>query len=75
MIDQSDFDRILATIPKKLSDGTDGSKCTKDALIFAQYTCEITEEEKEAKYTVVSIVSVLSMFVSFLFSQLIFFLQ
>jgi len=40
-----------------------------------QYTCEITEEEKESKYDKLSLVSVVVIFVSFLFSQLIYFLQ
>ena len=43
--------------------------------LFVQYTCEITEKEKEIKYDILSMVSVVVMFVSFLFSQLIFYLQ
>jgi len=43
--------------------------------LFIQYTCEITEKEKEDKYDILALVSVIVMFVSFLFSQLIFFLQ
>jgi len=43
--------------------------------MFLQYTCEITEKEKGAKYETLSLVVVILMFISFFFSQLIYFLQ
>lgn len=43
--------------------------------MFVQYTCEIDQDQKEKKYDILALVSVIVMFVSFLFSQLIFFLQ
>lgn len=49
--------------------------CMEKSQLFVQYTCEITEKEKEAKYDILSMVAVIVMFVSFLFSQLIFYLQ
>jgi hypothetical protein len=56
----------LSAVPKK---------CTKEAQIFFQYYFDITEEANEKKYDTLALGSVVVMFVSFLFSQLIFFLQ
>jgi hypothetical protein len=40
-----------------------------------QYTCEISEIERSDKYDAISLISCICMFVAFLFSQLIYFLQ
>ena len=66
MFDQNSIDEITSGAPEK---------CMVDSQLFVQYTCEITEKEKEAKYDILSMVAVVVMFVSFLFSQLIFYLQ
>jgi hypothetical protein len=61
-------------MPDKLKSGKPNTCLTGSSILFVQYACEITEEEKEAKYDVIALVSVIVMFISFLFSQLIFFL-
>ena len=51
-----------------MKDGKANKCLTSESILFVQYTCEIDEAEKEAKYDTLALVSVIVMFISFLFS-------